>query len=367
MPAPKSIVDSPVFAVGLALLAILIGLLGSAYQTDIASAFPLKLSGPWGPISLPAAGFWGALALLGIGLYHRQRADDRARDELRQATLRVEEATRTIQTSVQTLPGRAFLDEVSGQVAHSRVVLDELRQASDKERKPLDISFAVRSQLKMLASLAGSYDERLKDQGRAVTYTANVFVAVGASTVDWSRVTFSTPEDLAKTPYVLRLRADWEADNRSEPALIAAATDKLLLPVPSSTKMDGKWIVLPGAPMTYMTGDSTGYDDTSTLAEWCRREGNYSSQVIKQLSEYFKDGPGKDIRSFVSAPIAVGKKRFGVVNIHADATYVLGGNRRHNFLALTAPLLFDLAELVDQLLSAELRDNPPRDTLKKAR
>jgi hypothetical protein len=363
VPASKSIVDSPVFAVVLALLAILIGLLGSAYQSEIATAFPFKRRGPWGPISISAAGFWVALAVLGIGLFFRQRADDRAREELRQSTVRVEEATRTIQTSVQTLPGRAFLDEVSTQVASSRAVLDKLRRSPLRDREPIDISLGVRLLLKMLARLAASYDERLNDQGRPVTYTANVFVAFDAAKVDWSQVVFTTPEEAKTALHVLRLRADWEADNRSELIPNPSLTYKLTLPVPAQAKVGEKWAALPGAPVTFLTGDSTGYDDTSTLADWCKAEGRYPTPVIQQLATYFKSGPGATIRSFISAPIAVGTQRFGVVNIHADAPFVLAGNRRHTFLAAAAPLLFDLAELVQALIDAELREGQGSATL----
>src|SRR5688572_7705546 len=119
-PPDPSVVDSPGFAVLLALLAIVIGLFGSAYQGEIASAFPLRLEGPWDGVSAPALVFWAALLMLGWGLYLRQHADDAARAGLQDATRRIDVATRNIETSVQTLPGRAFLDQVSEAVARSR-------------------------------------------------------------------------------------------------------------------------------------------------------------------------------------------------------------------------------------------------------
>ena len=52
-----------------------------------------------------------------------QRADDAARDALQAATRRIDDATRHIQTSVQTLPPRSFLGELADTVAWNRAVV----------------------------------------------------------------------------------------------------------------------------------------------------------------------------------------------------------------------------------------------------
>ena len=66
---PPGRVGGPLFAVALSLLAIVIGLFGSAYQDQVVSAFPFRWQGPWGPPAGPVVAFWFALLGLGLGLY----------------------------------------------------------------------------------------------------------------------------------------------------------------------------------------------------------------------------------------------------------------------------------------------------------
>lgn len=102
-----------------------------------------------------------------------------------------------------------------------------------------------------------------------------------------------------------------------------------------------------------MKGDTTGYDDAATLGDWCRINGDYGSGVADQLDAYFRDRAGTAIRSFISTPLDLPGRRVGVMNVHANATCVLAGDKRYVFRALVVPILIDLAEMVSALLRAE--------------
>lgn len=242
-------------AVVLSLFAILIGLFGSAYQEQVVSAFPFRWRGPWGPPAGPVVAFWFALLGLGLGLYARQRADDAARDALQAATTRIDDATRLIQTSVQTLPPRSFLGELADTVASNRAVVYKTLHDPGTRSTAHELSAIARKMLHALAKLAYAYDHEPRVAGEPVVYTANVM--------------------------------------------------------------------------------------------------DYGQGVADQLDAYFRDGAGTKIRSFISTPLDLPGRRVGVLNVHANATCVLAGERRYIFRALVAPMLIDLAEMVSALLVAE--------------
>jgi hypothetical protein len=88
--------------------------------------------------------------------------------------------------------------------------------------------------------------------------------------------------------------------------------------------------------------------DTHSLAEFCRAEGDFSPSVIRELAAYFRVGPGKAVRSFISRPLLHGTHALGVLNLHSNRQDILGPaeERRETFQALMTPLLLDLAEVV---------------------
>ena len=356
---PPGRVGGPLFAVALSLLAIVIGLFGSAYQDQVVSAFPFRWRGPWGPLSTPAMVFWGALLSLGLGLFFRQRADDRARADLEAATRRIESATEHIQTSVQTLPPGSFLGELADTVASNRAVVYQTLHHPAAPSTAAELSAIARKMLHALARLAYAYDDKPRVAGEPVVYTANVMDVIAPATVaDWGRVAFLDRSRISEIGALLRLRADLEATAQVVPpsgeVQVAA---KLLLPVPRLLPKDGGTLLaLPGAPISYLDSDTTGYDDATTLGEWCRNHGDYGRGVAEQLDAYFRDGAGTEIRSFISTPLDLPGLRVGVMNIHANATCVLAGEKRYIFRALVAPMLIDLAEVVSALLAAEVAE-----------
>lgn len=133
-----------------------------------------------------------------------------------------------------------------------------------------------------------------------------------------------------------------------------ADVPEIRLPLPKTSERGGRSAALPGAPHAFLTAETSGYQNTDTLLEWCRTKGDFQPSVIQDLETYFSSGPGRAIKSFISRPLG---RRAGVLNIHADRPDMLGPalQRREIFLALVTPILLHLEDLVTAFVEAEKR------------
>ena len=76
------------------------------------------------------------------------------------------------------------------------------------------------------------------------------------------------------------------------------------LPIPAITKADdGRWKVLPGAPLAWVTGRIDGYADAHTIGEWFEKFGDFPPSIKAQVVHYLTKGAGTVSRSFVSRPL----------------------------------------------------------------
>jgi hypothetical protein len=98
-----------------------------------------------------------------------------------------------------------------------------------------------------------------------------------------------------------------------------------------------------------------GYVDVRSLHEWCRQQGQFSTNVCDEVERYFSKDVRDVVRSFVSIPIGrrdlqtlTVKDPIGVLNIHRDLEGILGGEQRTKmFDSITQPfqsLIMDLLE-----------------------
>lgn len=136
----KTLAGSPIYATITTVLAVVAGLLGSVYQSEIVHAFPFALHGPWGPPSLRAIVFWTSVVLFAVLFYFRQSWDDQGREKLAEVSVTV----------------HAMMAEV-------------LPRGVRQSVGPEDLAQIVRSLLHALASLAALYDDApMTDLGTAV-------------------------------------------------------------------------------------------------------------------------------------------------------------------------------------------------------
>jgi hypothetical protein len=359
----RSVVASAAYGTVTTVLAVIAGLLGSVYQSDVANAFPLVWSGPWEGWSIRALAFWASVVVFAGMFFLRQRSDDNARSVLAKAAAAAEENTRRIEGLVQTLPPRAFQTQLAEMFVTVHAALDNVVVRSVRSFVVAeDLISVIRSLLHSVASLAALYDgQPMTDRGAAL-YSANVmlFVPRGTESSPFPaglRLLFQPEEyDERRLKGVLVLRQD--LSSTSVEPVIDSAVPAIALPVPEVAERDGRWIALPGAPRAFLLGEADGYADTDTITDWAERKGNFPPSVRDALRRYFSEGEGRGIRSFISRPIGLagdGATPLGVLNIHANRPNLLGPSmeKRQIFQALLTPVLVELADALQALVRLE--------------
>jgi hypothetical protein len=359
----RPVISSTTYATVTTVLAVMAGLLGSVYETEVVNSFPLVLSGPWDGWSVRAVVFWASVLVFAAMFFFRQWSDDISRDRLVNAATAAEENTSRIEALVQTLPPRAFQTQLAEMYvtvhdALDSVVVRSVRSFVGTE----DLVSVIRSLLHSVASLAALYDDQpMTDRGAAV-YSANVMLFVprqpnGSPFPPGLKLLFQPEEyDRGRLKGALVLRQD--LSSTSLEAAVDSAVPTIALPVPEVAERGGRWIALPGAPRAFLVGEADGYADTQTIAEWAERKGDFPPSVQDALRSYFSDGEGRGIRSFISRPIGLsgdGVTPLGVLNIHANRPNLLGPNveKRQIFQALLTPILVELADAIQALVRLE--------------
>lgn len=354
-----SFADKDIFGPAVGVAGSLVFALAGLYQQRIAAAHFL-----WRPGRQPewiATGFWACVLLLFFAGWAKAIADGRARRGLLNETSR-------IRNSVETLPDRAFRDAYLSAAVESAWILNNLAPRQLRvEVGEGDLKVLIRVQLQALVELATSYG----GVAARTTYAANVMTFVPAlSAAPW----FS-PEQDALLRFIPKsfnrehlaglllldpeLSVSSASQGEPDPAMRAFA-----LPVPRQAEDSrGRLLVLPGAPLAYVTGEAEGYSDTETLGDWFRKRASFSDETVEQVLEYFGSERGKQSRSFMSIPLDYLDRRVGVLNLHADVPFLLGpergddrlatnGERQEIFRALTTPFVREVAALVAHLGSA---------------
>jgi len=354
----QRLVSSPVYATFTTVLAVVAGLLGSAYQDDVATAFPMVLRGPWGPVSFRAAIFWTSVVLFAVLFFFRQWWDDVNRER---TASRAEQGTERLEALVRTMPPRAFQTQLARMVQVTHGGMEEVlpRQKPPEFNRDGFVNF-VRGLLNAIARLALLYDDQPLTPDGSATYSANVMLFVprpSEGTLSKEllfALRFHPSEyDLTKLAGILILRPELSAT--SEEAELPGpdtAVPAIVLPVPAEAMSGGRWNALPGAPKAFLTREVDGYDDATTLAEWCRERGNFPPSVVEAVRDYFTAGEGGHIRSFISRPLLSNDGRpLGVLNLHSNRKGILGNadERLSAFLAMLTPLLLDLQSALEIL------------------
>lgn len=360
----QRVVSSPVYATVTTVLAVITGLLGSVYQNDIAAAFPMVWSGPWGQISGRAVVFWVGVVIFAVLFFFRQWWDDMSRERLADTAARAEEGTARIKDLVRTMPPRAFQTQLAQMVGGAHRGLAKMLPRSRREEiSPDSLAAFIRSLLNSVARLALIYDDQPLGAAGPVVYSTNVMLWVPRPEGPWpegirKRLRFCADDiDLGQLLGVLELRPDLSAT--SQVAELPPPDDDILamaLPVPQDAKRDGRWQVLPGAPKAFLTERVDGYDNAATLAEWCSQNGDFRPSVIDELRLYFSDGAGRGVGSFISRPLlTLDGERLGVLNLHSNQPDILGDfdERMPAFQAMLTPIFLELEAAIEVLIKAE--------------
>ena len=224
-----------------------------------------------------------------------------------------------------------------------------------------------------------------------VRYAANVMVYIPHSELVDERPTLDKTLHFWERPFadlagILDLRpqlsaAVTTAGEDSTPFVPDPALTPLALPIPvrATVLIDEvlRYRVLPGAPYAFVYQDQARnkglyrYPNSSRLADWCRREGDFTEELRRQIEDFFAPHDGQNVRSLVAyplsrTPIPYGEPPverevpLGILNLHADRIDLLGSDRSESFETATYPLKLLLIRLLRQLRKHDALGQPDR-------
>jgi hypothetical protein len=351
----------PLWPTVLTLLVIITGGYGSVFSDQIRSAFPLSF-GPYGGWSWHATTFY-FLALIAAWLFFwRQRADDHQRKILT-------EQTEKLETLIKTLPPANFLEHFAKYYITADKAMEVAFGPPPDQLDQQNLERSARHILRLVAVLAQAFDGNHMN----VTYAANVMLfrpSEGLSQLQQTaiepRLRFrETGVHCLGLKGILDLVTRFSTTSTNEQELPDPTLHPLALPVPHHvTSPQGRYNVLPGAPLAFATSQFSYFADTWQIPDWCERQGDFTAAVREQLRQYFERA--QHFRSFVSIPLvgtgqilgfadAEAQTPLGVLNIHSSrsnllkggASGALGGfNPLEQFAFVTQPLIVMLAKLL---------------------
>lgn len=331
MKALQRIFASPIAGFALAAVVVLLGAMASLWAEAIRSTPPL--SWVYSPDGLPwirTVTFWVLLIAWAIGLWLRQEgiAAREAQSEAHLERIILRAPSREVYAMSQACSHLAW----------------ECRRTAKAAPPGQQIDTAIEqipTILLELARFARSF------AGSSATYGANLMIAhkPDAAPDGWeSRLRFFDldQENRDNIAYILAMNEDLIA---STSAADARVVPTICLPVPLQVTNDqGRWLALPGAPMTFMTGEPGIHVDLDEFVADCTRFGDFRPSTLEAIRQYFAN-EGSTIRSFASFRVT----DWAVLNIDSSESHLLGQEPEFypTFTALIEPTLLLLADLLE--------------------
>jgi hypothetical protein len=354
---------SATMGMALVMAALMAGSISQFYTDAITARFPLSHAGSspgWA-----AQAFWLSVVLtVFIGLSYYAATGRQRRQEmntLRTDSENLQKHTTELVDTLRTLPPEGFMRDFprlcsAMMAAYSAAMLEETEEAARR---------AIRVALRTAAAMARSFDRG----GRDERYSANV-------------MRFSARDDLPPL-------AQWTDDEwalypsgfrpeRIEGALILdpdlasyADTDTQvpdLLPIrivipdpprdaPVGSHAEGPLRMVPGCALAYYLARAYNAKDTWKIRESAEAEAlSLSEAVIAETERYFRAGPGRAVRSFISLPLyespgEMAGARVGVLNVESSEPAIFGGDdeKVRQFALAIAPVHFVIVSLLANL------------------
>lgn len=355
-------------------VAILLGVFGSIY------ASPLKklTSYTQFPSDVFVYFYWVGLVVLvlvvAVQKWHEQQ-------ELRSSISRVHELVRTLPTPEFSFKLSAnFYDAMAGTFALE----------SDPDVDASKLAEQIRLVLDAINGLAVSFDEEVGgDQRYATNLTihfpcSDLDHAARADLVADAELLFWPETTLDNCSGVLLLDPEWTTDNTNpeDASPDPHFANRIAFPIHKDDpeKPDTIRRILPGAPLACRKLEVIAVKDTPTFIKECgdRKRFDLLGETITKIKEYFEDGDGKRIGSFVSLPVVYTvyeedkspvKKCIGVVNIdrtepgilrqeYMDAKSPPRVQPSQHFYRVINPYLALLARLAIKIRELEIGQKP---------
>lgn len=368
----------PLTSTFITLLVLVTGGVASLASVEIRNAFPFY----WGwslSFSGWAIAFWSMAFMSAILFFLRQVAVDTAREQA-QSELRdtatsmlglqkhASSQMELLDALVRTMPPENFLEHfVQYYAASEKSIETAYRTAGPGQVEASRL--AILTVLRVIASLAKQFDGNRPDR----RYAANVMLFTSAQDLSEQQIA-SFAEDVLfcdetvdprKLRGVLELVPHYSCSD-DESLVPDDRLRRIVLPIPATPKNPkGKWLVLPGAPMAFVTGMVSSFIDTkSSMKEWLDNEGDFQELIKDRLVTYFAEH--QHVRSFVSIPLLPSERLYaksgeaeaiaplGVLNIHTDhagllrhdSTAATRGSPLSNFNAIIQPFVLNLIKLL---------------------
>jgi hypothetical protein len=309
-------------------------------------------------------------------LSHAQIAGDQKRLE---AEIRLSDKANDLANLIRTMPPEDFM-ELVGELNWrcAQIVASVDRDPLIVERS--DLEETIRELLANVAVLAWKFDASPWNSA----YAANIMLFRSCEGLDekqrsdlLSRLKFCGDSHLEDLHGVLDLDQQLSAVITNDSMVGKRPDDSLAalaLPIPKTNQWinDDKtrWRVLPGAPFAYVKALALKKPlidlcrDSAGLADWCRKNGDFTPTVISQIGQYFDGGK---IASFASLPLQRPDPEapiVGVLNLHSNRKGFLrqkigpyargqvddldGTNvPAEHFCSMISPTLFSLARLLE--------------------
>jgi len=355
----------PVYGVIVTTLALVTGLLGSLYSSEIRGtiSIPIKIYN-FTPSSIV---FWILFIIVTVLFYYRHAAkyaEEKKKDELlTKEGENLKELITNLEVLIRTMPPKSFLEKYTKLYQGAHRALQNVRTLNKISTLTKDAAEeSIRFVLNGIASLAQVYNT--KPQG--VLYAANIMI--------YKKIEQLTPDELVNIKDKVLFKTHG-SDIRQylgvleyQKALSYATDSKgydpdksatgFYLPVPHDDENGSLkyYQYLPGAPRAFKEKKMNVTSNSRDLADWCRRKGNFKATLNDEVEEYFLTEKAKRIKSFISIPVI----EFGeiepvaVLNIHCDEIDIFKGKEKETqFTPLIIPLttiLHDILKIREDLV-----------------
>lgn len=337
----------PFFGGATAFVTIMAGALASFYTSEIKN----NLTPFWGADSFSshASYFWACVILAGVFFVSSQWAQTR---RAARATSKLEEMINRL----QTLPADGYLP--SYQSCYRIAASNALAVIYSQSATLTQVEAAIRTVLGAILETARDFD-----RSGDTLYCANIMLwregGVGLEA--------PTPIHLVQggngCPQfagLLELMPNLSTSTANQAYARDSHAKPVTLPVPRDSapvrnkNQELAYPMLPGAPWAFVNRVFASYNSIKSLFNWLDTKSSADLHTIESIKKYFRDGDGKNIRSFGSIPILLPTASaptedsfpIGVLNLHSAQENILKDNGQTLFAPLLEPFLILLSVLL---------------------
>ncbi|CAA9892641.1 conserved hypothetical protein [Candidatus Methylobacter favarea] len=322
---------------------VMIGVIGSLYPETIKQTF-LKFCLEYKCVlsidTLISASFWFCVFGFGLLFWGVQWAQMKRTNSATQDITKQSDELEELVTRLLTLPPEGFLEKFQELYRSAFVISQSALLKEDATKK--EIAHCVRYVMGILAALVKSFDGDPQNIG----YHANIMIYKDKNIILDNPIEKKRIEGILKFTDgfsnienylgILELIPEFSTTSESKDFQVDNSINSIGLPIPVISEVrignQPKHKVLPGAPWSFVHKIYASFHSMDEFLKWCNERCDFSGSVKNDLKEYFTNGDGKDIKSFISYPLLPLSNKeksdqpaIGVLNIHRNREGILTG------------------------------------------